>query len=228
MVKHQGLRIVLLPGMDGTGILFRPFIEAAPPDITLVSVVLKSSEKLSYKDHARDVAEILDGQPTIIVAESYSGMIAYELLRIGCGNIIHIVFVASFISRPSSWSVIARYVPVGLLRSRWLFKPLMGRVLFKSFYSEKLMTLFNEAMAEVEANVLKQRLIHVSHIKTPDTTIDIPCTYLRPVHDYLVSRQALEQLSACFENTTIYTLAGTHFILQTNPKGCWQVIMPLL
>ena len=42
------MKVVLLPGLDGTGILFKPFIEALPKNIETLVVSYPRTKKQKY------------------------------------------------------------------------------------------------------------------------------------------------------------------------------------
>ncbi len=44
------MNLVLLPGLDGTGELFRPFIEILPKDINALVISYPGNIKLSYEE----------------------------------------------------------------------------------------------------------------------------------------------------------------------------------
>ncbi len=61
------MKIVLLPGMDGTGVLFEPFLELTPAGIEVISLPLIQSPKYDYADHAKHVmSQIGDGSYKIV------------------------------------------------------------------------------------------------------------------------------------------------------------------
>lgn len=43
------LKLVLLPGLDGTGLLFKPFVSALPSSAETLIITYPPDEKLSYK-----------------------------------------------------------------------------------------------------------------------------------------------------------------------------------
>ncbi|WP_102798386.1 alpha/beta fold hydrolase [Bowmanella denitrificans] len=218
------MKVVLIPGMDGTGRLFEPFIESAPAGLEVITVPLIQDAAAGYIDQAQYVVDTIGDEPLVLVAESYSGMVAYNMLNIGCKNIRHIIFAASFISSPSWMASLARYLPVSVLKSRFVPNSILGKILFGRFSSSKLIAVFYEALDHVSNDVLDHRLKQIATLKYPVTPIEIPCSYIRPKDDKLVSRAALEPFSRLCHKLTVHEVDGTHFVLQTNPKQCWSLI----
>src|SRR5262245_42706994 len=72
-------RIVLLPGLDGTGALFENFVRAAPSGVSL-EVVPIPPEPLGYRELVDRLGPTLHlTADTILVAESFSGPLAILL-----------------------------------------------------------------------------------------------------------------------------------------------------
>jgi len=119
-------QLVLLPGLDGTGDLFKPFIEALRKDFDLKVISYPKDQKLDYPVLVELVESQLDpNQPIHILAESFSGVIALKLLERNNLKIEKLILVASFISTPK--------------------KPLLSliaRLPIKKFFPIKSLTLF--------------------------------------------------------------------------------------
>src|SRR5215207_6227719 len=74
-------RIVLLPGLDGTGALFDDFVRAAPAAVR-PDVVSLPREPLGYAELVERLAPRLQLTPdTILLAESFSGPLAILLAQ---------------------------------------------------------------------------------------------------------------------------------------------------
>ena len=110
-VNGESLKIVLLPGLDGTGILFKPFLKETPTTNDVLVIPLDQIPKTDVIAQAEYVESKLPNQPFVLIAESYSGRVAYELItKSNKCDIVHVVFVASFLSNPSSLSFIASHI----------------------------------------------------------------------------------------------------------------------
>src|SRR5829696_4757703 len=88
--------LILLPGMDGTGDLFRPFMDIVPPGWPCRTVSYPTDRILRY-DELLTVAErhLCGERDVVVVAESFSGPLA---LRLACGRpaqVKAVVLVAS-------------------------------------------------------------------------------------------------------------------------------------
>jgi hypothetical protein len=70
----------MLPGLDGTGLLFRPLV-AAMPDTGTKVVSYPNDKALSLDEHARWAIRNLPGGKAVLVAESFSGLVALRVLQ---------------------------------------------------------------------------------------------------------------------------------------------------
>ena len=69
--------IVLLPGLDGTGTLFRPLLAHLPSPLRPIVVAYPGNEKLGYDAlRQRVMAALPTEEPFVILGESFSGPLA--------------------------------------------------------------------------------------------------------------------------------------------------------
>lgn len=74
--------VILLPGLDGTGVLFEPFIKALGPEIRTLVVrysrqAARTDEYMACEDIAR--AALPAEEPYVLLGESFSGPIALSI-----------------------------------------------------------------------------------------------------------------------------------------------------
>ncbi|MFT5132351.1 MAG: surfactin synthase thioesterase subunit [Gammaproteobacteria bacterium] len=218
------MKLVLLSGLDGTGVLFEPFLKYSDGKITTEIIELPPVESATFKDLAMSLAERLKDDELIILAESYSGRLAYELAKNKDLKINQIFFTAIFLSTPSLLSNYASFFPISLVKSRFLPKSIVGKFLFGRYSSKHLLDLFYRAMDRVDFKILKSRLRQISLLEPPRNSIEIPCTYIGALSDNLVSRRVLDTFKQCCNKLDIQEIEGTHFLLQTNPSECWDIV----
>lgn len=237
------MMILLLPGADGTGVLFKPFIEVleAAIDTERFSKSLKPisiaiinlnhdefgnplEQKLS--EQATRIENEYEGQSVVVIAESYSGLLAYELLSRQQLDIVHVIFVASFLKSPSKLTAIAAKLSPDWLKGVMQVapSPVWGGVLFGRWQTMELRTLFMQALAQTPKELLQQRLAIIASAQAPNKTIDVPCLYLQAKQDNLVSANNIDIFRQVFTDFSNIAVEGTHFLLQTNPEKVWSVI----
>lgn len=226
-------KLLLIPGMDGTGILFEEFKTTAPQNVEVYPVALPPDDKFSYVEYAEYVEDFIKnnglyGTRITIVAESFGGAIAYELIKREKVRVKRLVLVASFLSNPSWLSRFSVLLPIKLVQNHKLPTWLMRKVLFGAQVSEKLISQFQLAIKTVSTETLKHRLKLLSSLQIPAEKITVPVTYIQPMNDYLISSQAAQTIANISPDFTHQRVKGGHFILQSNPAACWQIIADLL
>ena len=116
------MKIVLLPGMDGTGNLFKDAVsELSMMDVIILS--LPNEGPQNYQDLSSSLIKDLPEEDFIIVAESFSGGIAACLSNDQPPHLKAIIFVASFLSAPKKHiAYLASLLPIQQFTKLPLFK----------------------------------------------------------------------------------------------------------
>jgi hypothetical protein len=69
------MELVLLPGMDGTGLMFGPFVRGLPEGVRAAVVRYPADRECSFKELAEIARAAIPAEgPAIILAESFSGL----------------------------------------------------------------------------------------------------------------------------------------------------------
>ncbi len=225
--KGEGdtIKLILLPGMDGTGKLFDPLIKLLPEAIDKEVIPLSSLKEGDAESQAYEIARRLGEEQIVIFAESYSGIIAYQLCQINTLNIKHVIFAASFLSRPSYFSRFGYLAPLSIIRFNLLPEFLLSWLFFGSVHRIELVKLFLSALQLVSNTTLKRRLKNIACMVEPDKTIQTACTYLQASNDKLVNKKAIISFQKLCINLHVKQIIGGHFIAQSNPEKCLEVIM---
>jgi pimeloyl-ACP methyl ester carboxylesterase len=225
--KGVGLKILLLPGMDGTGVMFEPFINHAPKSAQIKVIKLIQDVGVTYREQAEVIAHGIIGENVTIIAESYSGVIAHELIKLAPNSIKHMVFAASFLDRPSIMLPLANIAPNFMLNHSLYPDFIVSRVLFGRYRSSHFLRLFKLAMSEVSIDLLKFRIDQISNLPPFNDTIEIQSTYQQAKQDNLISSSSFNAFSSAYSQINLRQLDGSHFLLQTNPIGCWDEVVKI-
>ena len=224
--KGVGLKILLLPGMDGTGLMFEPFIKHAPTSTQITVIKLIQDVGVTYREQAEVIARSIE-EDVIIIAESYSGVIAHELTKFVPNSLKHMVFAASFLERPSMILPLINVAPNFMINYSLYPDFIVSRALFGQYRSSYLSKLFKLAMSEVPIELLKFRLSQISNLKHSNDTSEIHSTYLQAQQDNLVANSSFNAFNRAYSQMNLRKLNGSHFLLQTNPIGCWAEILKI-
>ncbi len=207
------LALVLLPGLDGTGLLFEPFLSEFPnPDC--VKVVRYPGEAcVDLPEMCELVREQLPSSGRfVLLAESFSGPIAARLLK--HPGVAAAVFCASFLSPPRPFLLrFLSILPLSILFScpkpDWAIEfACLGKNCPKM-----LLESVHRALKQVDTRVLAQRfriLANLEPISLP-AELRIPIGYLRGTEDRLVPPSCERAFGP---NALLIPINGPHFLLQ--------------
>ena len=218
--------LVLLPGLDGTGRLFEPFLAALPSDFRARVIAYPANDPRDLPALAALVLrELPQGKP-LLLAESFSGLVALELLKNAPGRIGGAIFVGAFAEPPRPF--LLRLAPVAarsaaLIRSTPAF--LIRRYCLGPDASAAQLNQLREALACVSPAVLAQRLAIVamrhSFGKAP---MDVPSCYIRASQDRLVPASCATWFQERFRDCELAEIDGPHFLLQARPGDVAQAV----
>ncbi len=218
------MKIVILPGLDGTGELLS-HLEDIIASKHSVAVVRYPPELYRYKDLQAWLENFLPKDDFIIVAESFSGPLAIMLASANTAGLKGIVFVATFAKAPVQAPLFLTHaVEIMPIKSRlltWLAQPfLMGRWSRRDF-TEK----FRRAMKLVPAKTIAGRLREVLNADAVEQLrrLSLPSIYLQATQDRLVP----PEMSLYFGRAAceILKIDGPHFLLQAKPSQSADQIM---
>ena len=211
--------VVLLPGMDGSGLLFEEFVAALPVGLNAVVVKYPPDRALDYRDLEAVARSALPTKhPFLLVGESFSGPIAISLAAAGPAGLRGVVLVCSFarspVWAPRSLRPLISLLPVWLVPLRVAAAVLLGRS-----QSPTLRARLRSAIANVKPTVWRARL---GAVLSTDVTallskVHVPLLYLRAAHDRVVPRSASELISQFFPKARVVELDCSHFLLQAKP-----------
>jgi pimeloyl-ACP methyl ester carboxylesterase len=211
------MKIVILPGLDGTGTLLSE-VEAILDREHDVSSLQYPSDLYRYEDLQTWIEKTLPEGEFIMVAESFSGPLAVMIASNRPSNLKGVVFAATFAKTPrklpSFLTCATEIMPIKSLLFAWLAQPfLMGKWSNKEFTAD-----FRHSMGLVPASTIAGRLREVLKVDVVEqlNSLDLPTIYLQAANDRLVpSRMALDFE---LEPDNIFAIEGPHFLLQANPS----------
>lgn len=218
------MKLVLLPGMDGTGILFKDFINMIQA-IDVVVIPLPQQGPQDYYHLAKHVAQTLPREPYVLLAESFSGGIVAQLSEEQLKHCKGHIFVASFLRPP---------MPLALKLALWLPIKQLALLPFTNFVhklfflgpnaSPELIENFNAVIRQVPQTILKARLKSIQRINVDHLSYSRPAMYLTASNDRLVAKRHIDDFKLKYENLTIASIDGPHFVLQAHPETSARIV----
>jgi pimeloyl-[acyl-carrier protein] methyl ester esterase len=218
--------VVLLPGLDGTGLLFRPLIAALPAGLRATVVSYPATQPLRLDELAALVSRKLPPEKVVLVAESFSGLVALTLLMSAPARFRAVVFVGAFAEPPRP--LLLKLAPLasratGLMRSAPAF--LLRQFCVGRDASAGDLKLLREALAAVAPDVLAQRLALIgTRHSFGKAKFDVPAHYLRASQDRLVPTAAADWFKQRFRQCEVEEVEGPHFLLQASPRESAAVL----
>jgi pimeloyl-ACP methyl ester carboxylesterase len=224
--------LVLIPGLDGTGMLFEPFVQALPPGID-ATIVSFPHDKASY-DH--DLFAVIRNvipwnRPLVILAESSSGPLGMRFAAAQRENVEAVILVSSFVSNPivaaGNWSTT-------FLSKPWYEKPPAAVSVRKHLLGKNASdTMVNKTVTALRTpwpTVLGHRIEMMKKIDAREAlkNWDKPVLYIRAENDQFVSKSSTEEVCRLNHRVRMVSVPGPHLLLQSNPQGALEVILPFL
>jgi pimeloyl-[acyl-carrier protein] methyl ester esterase len=222
------LKLVLLPGMDGTGELFKRFVDVLPEGVEAKIVRYPGDACLSYAELETFVeAAIPAEEPFVLLAESYSTPVAIRCAAKNPANLKGLVICAGFVSSPiRGW----RRSAASLLGAILLRFPL-PKIAARYFIVGKdttlpLLAAVRTAVSSVKPNVLAARLSEIlaCDARAELGRVAVPILYIQAENDRLISDQPLAEIRRIQPQTAVAIVPAPHLILQREPGCCAEIV----
>ncbi|GIX21925.1 MAG: hypothetical protein KatS3mg121_0708 [Gammaproteobacteria bacterium] len=228
MRRDPGLpHIHMLPGFDGTGLLFRPLTEAFGYRCRTTSLCYE--DELTLEDHLASVSAQLPPRNVILLAESFSTPIALHLMARQPARFRAAILVVGFARNPfGNW--LGRWVADSFLGDNALETLLLNRCCDRDDVPPRVCELVREAQQWVSAAMVRARVHLVAGLDNPPdlSRIAAPVLYIRAKRDKLVSARLREELFEGLPQIALKAVDGPHLVLQTHPRACADAILNFL
>jgi len=212
------MRIILLPGLDGTGLLFEPLLRSFSPSVLASAMAYPRDRETSYDELAEEILPKLpQSEPFALLGESYGGPLSLKLAAARPHGLRALVLSASFVTCPHDyvpkWSerliIPAFFYPAAIV-SR--MKALVGR-----YSTPEIQSLIERSLGTVAPAVLASRIKEVINI---DATTELmscqaPILYIQGTHDYVVPAGNLARIRKLRPDVQVARIDAPHMVLQT-------------
>ncbi|MDH5178700.1 MAG: alpha/beta hydrolase [Gammaproteobacteria bacterium] len=222
------MKLVLLPGMDGTGLLFRPLLDLLDrTDLSVLVIDYPIDQSLTYTELLPLVRNRLPAnEDFILLAESYSGPLALQLIAEEINGHTGTVLVATFVRNPRP--LLLRFLPhklIGLLLHLPIPDFMLRYFLLGPDATTALSALCRQAIRRVKPQVLAARLADISACHPPISNHTHPCLCLIAAQDKLVPAHCSDDLRNTSRRVQLTHLPGPHALLQSQPEACLSAIL---
>ena len=219
--------LILLPGMDGTGALFDPFVAAIGSNMTTRIVRYPAEQDLGYAELEEMARDALPEEGSyIILGESFSGPIAVSLAAAADARLKGLILCCSFVRSPrriGAWLKRGVMIPpLSMLPQAVIDFVLLGR-----FRTPALSAELRRAISRVRPQVFRRRLREVLNVDVTDQlkAVGVPVLYLRASDDRVVSSAASGLVKEIAPQTHMIGIEAPHCLLQAAPGEAAAAVM---
>ena len=215
------MRLLLLPGLNGSNRLFAPLLPWLD-GLQVVPVQLPAQGPQDSDSLVSALLPQLGDSPFVLLGESFSGHLAYQIALRQPPGLSGVIFAAAFLRRPHPLLPLSRYLPLPkrlLSHDQLLQLFCVGRNA-----SPALLALLRDEIRHLPDTLLRARLHNLARLQEPSQPLAEPALHLWPQQDRLVSRNAAASLNRYCSDLRQITLEGPHFILQSRAEACAQAI----
>jgi pimeloyl-ACP methyl ester carboxylesterase len=218
--------LLLLPGMDGTGLLFEPFIASLGGEFDVRIVAYPTNEPLDYTELESIARSAIPAEGALVLlGESFSGPIAVSLAAEYSSRVKGLVLCSSFVQNPypafSMLRSLAGIVPFGLAPMGVVNYLLLGH-----FATPRLRRALRQALAQVPHSVLRARLQAVLSVDASAklAAVKAPVLYLQAKQDRLIPASAAWHVLQVCPSAKLTRLEGPHCLLQAQSSDAAEVV----
>jgi pimeloyl-ACP methyl ester carboxylesterase len=222
--------LVLLPGLDGTGDLFAPVVDALGPNVPTQIVRYPLSHASDYAAcEAIARGALPTDRPYVLLGESFSGPIAVSIAAAAPPGLRGLILCSTFARNPQPYlrplRPLLSILPVHsapLWVSRFL---ILGK-----FATPALRKLHQQTLAHLPPTTVRERLraILECDVSVALTNVRVPVLCLTAKHDRLIPSAAAHLIHHHVPAATIVEIDAPHFLLQCRPSDAADAIRMFL
>ena len=224
-------RLVLLPGMDGTGELFADFQQAVSGKCQTTVLRYPADRFLSYSQLLDYISAYVPAdEPFTLLAESFSTPLAIQFAVSNPTGLRALVLCAGFVTCPVNYWL-------GLMAgvaARFAFQMKLPDFavdfLLGPAPPADLVVALRSAISSTSPRVLSRRLqaVLTCDARADLSRLTVPTLYIQARHDRLVRPQCLKEMQRIKPDINVTAIDGSHLILQQEPIEAAEAIMEFI
>ncbi len=224
-------RLVLLPGLDGTGLLFDPLLRSLPAEVKTTVISYPVNQPLGYEELAQIVRERLpQNEPFVLVGESFGGPLSIRIAAEAPAGLCGLALVVTFARKPIRWlpEQIGPFIPPPAFRLLPAWSQL--RMLVTGRSSPELKQLFQTALRQVAPRVFAHRVAELLRIDVSEELkrIAVPILVLSAGRDRIVRPYNDRYLRQLRSDAQSEMIDCGHLLLQTAPEQAAELLVRFL
>jgi pimeloyl-ACP methyl ester carboxylesterase len=221
------MKLVLLPGLDGTGVLFRPLLAALPPDIEPIVIAYPTRQALGYDQLMPLVVSALPTRdPYFLLGESFGGPLSLRIAATRPAPLRGVILCGSFVTCPigyiPSWfAPLVRPLPFRLFPAAVKAQAILGM-----YETSEHHALAAEAITQVAPGVFAHRVREILRVDVQEELkkCDVPILYMQGTRDRIVAAANFRRIQRIKPNIRCTEIDSGHMILKTRPVESASVI----
>jgi pimeloyl-[acyl-carrier protein] methyl ester esterase len=221
-------KLVLLPGLDGTGELFADFVAALPRTIQTTIINYPAQKPCNYAKLFALVNEATAGlEQFVMLGESFSAPLAVRLAASNSPNLVGLIISTGFVCNPfPKWGFLHKAAS----------RPLLFRISPPDFVVEyfslgssppsDLKQSVRRAVRSVSPRVLADRVHQIlsCDVREDLARVKVPVIYLQATDDRLVGSGCFDEIRKIQRSAMLASVDGPHMILQRQPRPCASIV----
>jgi len=225
-------RLVLLPGLDGSGQLFGPLQSVLPSTFSASVVAYPQDHVVPERELFACIRSVIPwGHPYVLVAESTAGPLALRFVEAQRQNIRAVILAACFVTNPLAsmghWAT-------SLFSKPWLHKEPSAPLVRKHLVGEDAPQLLVESVTSALRSLKPEvRAARAESVLTADArqalqVCDKPILYLQAAQDQFVASSAADEIRRIKPSVKVAVIPGPHLVLQSRPRESAEAIRSFL
>jgi len=216
------LRLVLLPGMDGTGELFAPLLKALPPSLQVEVIRYPGHEALGYEELQKIVESRMTSEPFVLLGESFSGPLAISLAATQPTGLRGLILSCTFARNPRP-----AFSPLSPVADNWFSRRIPPHALTRvvspfllgGFAPSSQRSMLEQALRQLSPKAMNKRMQEVLKVDVRDKLklLRVPVMYLQAKQDHVVPEAAAQLLKQNLPSMETVRIDGPHCLLQASP-----------
>jgi len=216
-------RLVVMPGLDGTGLLLQNFAQEMARHCP-TEVLRYPGDMSCYADLAPWVRARVPDDPHVLLAESFSGPLALTVASEAPQGLLGVIFITSFIRAPMAVPPMVAEVLRGLPIDSPAALKLLEPFTIGANAAPDVMETFRRALQEVPHATLADRLAEVLRAdgRAALDRLTLPHACVVATGDRLVPTARAREL--CHRACHVERMEGPHFLMQTRPADAARAV----
>jgi pimeloyl-ACP methyl ester carboxylesterase len=218
--------LVLLPGLDGTDVFFRPLLAALPEWITPLVVQFPTTGANEYPDLLRLVRQaVAKTSAYYVLGWSFAGPLALMLAVTEPGKVRGVILASTFVRPPRR--IFARLRWAAVTPMVWMIRA--GKrlpVWLSRDPTDRLRRDKTETWKRVGTGMIAARIRTLLNVDARELLRGCPHRVLciAGSHDRIVPHHNVEEIARVRPSAVVRLIAGRHFAIYTNPKAAADAI----